>query len=1421
MTNEKKVFLGIDIGSVSVKLGLLNQNKEILLTFYKRSCGRPVSTFLELLSQVDAQISLAAVSSAAFTGSGARQMASLLDIPFYNEILTQYRAAMLLEPEAASLIDIGGQDSKLILLEKDPKNNHTYIKDFSMNTICAAGTGSFLDQQAQRLGISIEEEFGALALKSKSPPRIAGRCSVFAKTDMIHLQQEATPAHDIVAGLCFALARGFRNNIAKFKKLSLPVSFQGGVAANQGMRRALGETLGLNQKELLIPAHYSCSGAIGAALIARESEKPNWKFKSREAVKKIIFSFQKEVNWLEGLPENEKNYQKTTLLKGAAFNFPAEPRSTFLGIDVGSISTNLAVIDNQGQLIEKKYLMTAGQPLKAVQEGLRSIYANLGKSIRIHGVGTTGSGRYLTADFIGADQVNNEITAQAKAASFYQPQADTIFEIGGQDSKYISLQDKTVIDFQMNKVCAAGTGSFLEEQAQRLKLNIKDEFSQLALKSKRACSLGERCTVFMESNLVWAQQQGAEIEELAAGLSYSIATNYLNRVVENRKIGQNILFQGGVAYNLGVVAAFEKILAKKITIPPHHEVTGAIGAALIAKEKANSKTKFKGFLPLINSSYKLDSFECRDCPNQCKVKTVEFSPKNRLYYGSRCEKFEIDKKKNSFEKIPDFFAERNKRLLAGLSHCSFPKKSQSQLKIGIPLSISFYELLPLWTAFFKELGIEIILSDKTNKDIISAGTEKAGSETCFPIKVCYGHIMNLLQKGVTHIFIPTLINMPKQDSKFAESANCPYVQSLSYMAKSVIDFKNEKVKLLNPEIALGWQPKINLKSLINFALSLGADKKTAKSASQKSLQAQNNFANENLRRGKEILSQIKPDQPIAVIVGRPYNSCDEGINLNLGAKLRNLGLLPLPLDYLDLGETNTALEYKDMYWSYGQKILAAAKIISRTKNLLPVYVTNFGCGPDSFITHFFENEIKNKPSLQLEFDEHTSDVGIITRCEAFTDSFKNRQKEIKKTSSNQKKKKHHFRKKPLPKTGLKKDFKIYIPRMGDYSFILEAVFRRCGYPAEVFPESNPETLYWGRKFTSGKECYPCIVTTGDMVRITRKDNFEPENSAFFMPSTNGPCRFGQYNRLQRLTLDKLGFKQTALISPNQGNNLNQEMSFIDTSGYKAAWQGVVSLDFLYKLKHKIRPYEAEEGSTDKTYTESLALICQAIKEKKSLTASLKKINKSFFQIRTRREPPRPLIGIIGEIFVRNNSFCNKNIIKQIETLGGEVWASPVAEWLSHITKTLKLRSKFRQKYLQYLKVVFAESLQKKYEHDISAHFKDLASGREEPDIKTIWKKSQDHLPAWFGEAALGAGKAKDLYQRGASGVIAVMPFSCLPGNILSTVLNSIKKECPGFPVLVIDYDSCGQTDVANRLEAFIYQAKQNQKTRLQQSHSSF
>jgi predicted CoA-substrate-specific enzyme activase len=1388
-----KLYVGIDVGSISANAVVVDEEKSVLEEHYTRTHGQPLQTVQKVLTDLLNRVPQHRVAGMYFTGIGGKLLSDLLGGEFVNEIIAQARSIEYFHPEVRTIIDIGGEDSKMILI--DIEEGRFKISDFAMNTLCAAGTGSFLDQQASRLGLTIEE-FGELALRSENPPRIAGRCSVFAKSDMIHLQQIATPDYDILAGLCYALARNFKSNIGKGRTFTVPISFQGGVAANVGMRRAFMDILELEEKDLIIPEHFASMGALGAIWVGLDKgiEKP---FRGLEKLNAHLAQHQ----------EDRKSHHQLTLSTHHAnreypirTDLPGSKRiEAYLGLDVGSISTNLVVIDEEGNVLAKCYLMTAGRPIEAVRTGLAEIDKEIGDRIDIQGVATTGSGRYLTADFVGADIVRNEITAQATAAAHIDPQVDTIFEIGGQDSKYISLDDGVVVDFEMNKVCAAGTGSFLEEQAERLGISIKQQFGQLALSAEEPIRMGERCTVFIESDLVHHQQRGASTENLVGGLSYSIVENYLNRVVGDRRVGNRIFFQGGTAFNHGVVAAFEAVLGKPVTVPPHHDVTGAIGAALLAMtERTWEKSQFKGF-DLSQRKYTITSFECKGCENLCLIRKVGVAGEKPLFYGSRCEKYDVIKRTKGSD-LPDLFAERENLLFD-------PYPGEENLPpdaptVGIPRILNFHELLPFWRAFFTELGYRIVLSDPSNKELIRKGVESIVAETCFPIKVSQGHVLDLLDKGVKRIFIPSIVDLKSPRPDIPVSTVCPYVQSFPYAIRSSIDFGALGAEVLDPVLHFGWERKDLEKALIRFGKTLGRGASRVKRAYARADENQTQFREALLRRGREILAGIGPEQRLMIIIGRPYNTCDSGVNLELPKKLKDLGELAVPMDFLPLDEMADRRGIKEMYWRYGQRILCAGHAVKENPRLHGVYISNFGCGADSFIGHFFRDILKGKPYLQLEIDEHSADAGAITRCEAFLDSLKN----VKTTDQRADK---------LPATvATDRNRKIYIPYMCDHAYATAAALQACGVDADVFPESDEETLIWGRKFTTGKECYPCILTTGDMIKIVKRDDFEPNRAAFFMPSGNGPCRFGQYHRFHRMVLDELGYDGVPIYSPDQDETLYADFGILGGKFLRLGWQGIVAVDLLTKKLLQTRPYEKNPGETDRVYQDSLALVCKTIEGGGDLKAVMKDARDRFEAIETRAHGQKPVIGIVGEIYVRSNRFANENVINKVEQFGGEAWLAPITEWVHYINAMGRRRSLKRKHFSNVLRIALTEYYQRKDEHQLEKVFRGHLRHGGEPSIRRVLHLASPYVHDSFeGEAILSIGKTIDFCKKGASGVINVMPFTCMPGTVVSALLKRYREENNNLPVLNMAYDGQEQTNTLTRIEAFMHQARQYKEQR--------
>ncbi len=1395
-------FLGIDVGSTSINTVIIDSDNKVIKEYYDFSYGKPFHVIKDRLKEIFTTYPEKNLLKIGFTGSGAKKASELLGGIAINEIIAQSISISTLYPKIRTIIEMGGEDSKLIFMENGRANGQTYLSDFAMNSLCAAGTGSFLDQQGKRIGVKINKEFGELSLKSENPPRIAGRCSVFAKSDMIHLQQIATPVHDILAGLCFAVARNFKSTLGKGKEFTTPVAFMGGVASNVGMIRAFREVLNLKEEELILPKHHASMGAIGAVFHLQNNNDNYCPYKGIEALENFLKH--EEISQKPFfLPLFDKGHELNKQIKDISQE--KEKVDVFLGIDVGSLSTNVVLIDKDINVIARRYLPTAGKPLDAIRRGLSEIGEDIGEKVNVIGAGTTGSGRYLTSDFIGADTIQNEITAQATATIAFNPDVDTIFEIGGQDSKYIQIQNGVVIDFEMNKVCAAGTGSFLEEQAEKLNINIKEEFEALGFKGQNPSKLGERCTVFMESDLNSFLQKGAQKENLISGLAYSTVQNYINRVVRDKPIGNNVFFQGGVTNNKAVVSAFEEITGKKIQIPPHFDVTGAIGAAILARDKMKPGTtsKFKGF-KISKAPFTTDTFVCKKCSNHCEIRRVKVEGETPLFYGGICDMYEFEDRKGKGVDIPNLFEERLHLLQEGYK----PKEKTTKTTIGIPRALMlFYQQFPFWRAFFEALDFDVVLSDESDKNLLNNGLEILTAETCLPVELVHGHIVNLLDKKVDHIFLPFVVDSKPNDGTKTSNANCPWIQSHPFMVKAALHKHKDLDKLLIPTLHFRYFKTAFTKEITQFMkMKFGLPKARISKAIDTAIVAQDKFESAIHKRGQEVLANLPENKKCFVILGRPYNTSDGMQNLNLVEKLIGMDIMPIPLDFLPLNEQDITDSYPNLYWPNGRKIVAGARLVAKTKNLNAIYLGNFRCGPDTFIQHYVKKEIQSKPYLHLEVDEHSADAGMITRIEAFIDSLDGAYANKNKTTG---KIDDHVQN-PSPDM---ENRTLYFPYARDVVHALSAACRSIGMKSEVLPMQDEETLELGRMHTSGQECFPMIATTGSFIKKLKEPGINPKEAAFFMPDHNGPCRFGHYNKLQRIIFNRLGYNEAEVIQPS-----NDDAYASIAPGQSAKWRivaykGIVAIDLLRKMQQQKRPYEMIEGQTNKVYQECLNNVIECLDHgAKNLKTVLKDSAIKFKNIPIIEGPRKPVVAIVGEVFMRDNAFCSANLVGRLENLGAETMMAPFAEWISYSTYRYTRDSKWKKD----TKGLYKSKMQGFFQHFIEDQLVKVVESyfplEEEIDVKSMLERSNQYIHQDYdGDPALALGTAAILSKKYISGIVNILPFTCMPGTLNASVSDIFRTENNGLPWENFAYDGQADTSLETRFQAFMHQVEEYSK----------
>ncbi len=995
-----RYYIGIDAGSVSLNCIVINDKREIVYESpYDRHMGKVEERLFTLLEDLYNKFGEETIKSVSFTGNHGKKLSEQLGTFYEFETISQVLGAVFIKPDVKSIISMGGQDTAL--LQINHYDGGWDLEYFNTNGPCASGTGSFIEQQAQRLATAlytretdasqkhidgILADFIKLGLRSRKPANVACRCTVFTKSDMIHLQNKGERLEDIIHGLHIGNARNYISTIVCSRVMEEPVVFIGGLSLNELQVNAFKNYF----PGLIVPPYNTSIGALGVALQSLELKRED-----RLDLKTL------NINGLDSdvpvpiaprLELKQTVFPVTNELEKRSWSKKAR---AYLGIDIGSTTTKYALINEKGEIIHKCYVMTQGKPIEVTQGLLKTIRDDVGNNIELAGTATTGSGRNVVGDFLNVDLIIDEITAHARGAVDIDPEVDTIFEIGGQDSKYIYIANTYPLDFDMNKVCAAGTGSFLHELANKYGIGIVGEFEEIALSSKSPVKLAERCTVFMESDLVSYHQKGVNQKDLIAGLCYAIVHNYLNRVVEKRKIGQRVMFLGGPSLNKGVVSAFENVLGRGLIVPRHREVLGAYGAAISVREKMRlenlSKSTFRGFDSAVNDTMKYTEKVCHadpNCHNQCKLKIYDFDGR-RSTWGGECGRYELAKTRGS--KKENYFELRQKiwhKHIAGVYEeiRGEPLMAvDNRPTVGMQRALYGYQTDILWAHFFDQLGFRLVLTPPTNTRISKVGIEAMTAETCYPVKVSHGHVKELIGK-TKYLFLPSIITMPTPESSEA-GFYCPMVQGNTYMVRMALDI--DQASILSPVVHLKYDPDtIALEISEQIQTKLGVTRAEITKAIYFALDRQNRFEKEMYKRGREILKEQNPAVPVVIVTGRPYNLYDERLNLRLGRNMAKIGVTALPMDFVDVSRVDLS-DFPSMYWGLGAQILRTAKFIMDFPNYFGLHLTNFSCGADSFIEHFYRHIMGDKAYLILELDEHSGVAGVMTRLEAYKNVVEN------------------------------------------------------------------------------------------------------------------------------------------------------------------------------------------------------------------------------------------------------------------------------------------------------------------------------------------------------------------------------------------------------------------------------------------------
>ncbi len=1320
-----------------------------------------------------------------------------------------------------AIISAGGETFMVYKLNKMGNISNVYT-----GNKCASGTGEFYFQQLKRMGVKLEET-GDIA-KLDDPYEVSGRCSVFCKSDCTHALNKGEDKGRIVAGLSKMMVNRIGEQLSKCG--ARRVCLVGGTAKNKVMLKDLRKRV----RELMVPKEAVYFEALGAALWGLKNGD-NYKDSNLFVQNSSSFDFMEP---LEKYKDKVKFYsiERDSIKTGD---------TCILGVDVGSTTTKAVLIRKEDNaLLGSIYLRTEGDPVAAVRECYSRLAEDVkGKDINIIGLGVTGSGRHIVGLHALTDSVINEIIAHAKASVHFDQEVNTIFEIGGQDAKYTYLVNGVPTDYAMNEACAAGTGSFLEESAYEV-LNVEmEEISGHAIKGQSPPNFSDQCSAFISSDIKTSIQEGIGIDDICAGLVYSICRNYTNRVKESRPVGGKVFMQGGVCYNKAVPMAMAALTGKEIIVPPEPGLMGAFGVALVVKENIKLGLTQKSDFDLADLSTREvtyhDPFICRGgiekCDRKCEINVLEIDGK-KYPFGGICDKYYNRGNEQEID-VRELDLVRKREQLVFDDYFYKPKVSGPESKkIGINRSLAINTLLPLFSKFFGELGHSIVLPEKPSAE----GKQRQASSFCYPVELSHGYMHDLLNKRDTdYIFLPQVKSLPVTGYQ-GRSIMCPLSQGEPYYLQAIWpELKKDNVLTPVLNFQKGYDTAEDVFLKIGRKLNHTTDE--IKEAYFNAVKYQRDFRKACRNIGENALKELKenPRDKAVVIFGRAYNALTSVANMGIPHKFASRGELVIPFDMLPVEEIEPD---PSMYWALGQQIIRGAKYVSDHPQLFATYITNFSCGPDSFLLSYFRRINGRKPTLTLELDSHTADAGIDTRIEAFLDvvaSYRQLDKNSFKDNSSSDYRQARMR---VDKNGIAAisssgneysltddKVKVLVPSMGQkITRASIAALRYYGIKAEACkPPSQPE-LKSGKANCTGKECLPLQLTLGSLINYY-KDQKDPDQFLiYFMPRSSGPCRFGQYNIFMNNYIEDNELEDVAILSLSDKNNyggLGERFTL-------RAWQSLLIGDSLSDIYSTLRTLAADKEKALKIYKNSTDRIYNALskhswfKVKKILKEEMNRLSKIDL---TQSVKDTPKIGLVGEIYVRQDEFSRQYLVENMADRGIITRVVPMHEWLYYLDYLTEDDEDFNiSSFMGRLKHKLVFSIKKYFENTIkkTTSRSGLFNGHT-INIKEVVDATRDIFsPELTGEAILTIGTSITDIVDHVDGIIAIGPFGCMPNRLSEAVLSeSIKsqkkiiedsdhkvhalvEELSMLPFLAIETDgNVLSQEVEARIEAFCLQAK--------------
>lgn len=1400
--------VGIDIGSTTVKLVILNGQQEMIYSKYERHYADIKQKLMQILRDASKIIKDTKVTMM-ITGSGGMSIARSIGVSFTQEVVAATKAVKTFYPETDVAIELGGEDAKI-----------TYFNDGvdqRMNGTCAGGTGSFIDQMATLLKVDASG-LNELAKKYQVIYPIAARCGVFAKTDVQPLLNEGVAKEDIAVSVLQAVVIQTISGLACGRRIKGKVAFLGGpLYFLSELRNRFIDTLQLTPEQVILPESPQLFVAVGAALSSLD-EKPVLYKNIMDDVQKFGNMAAEETNSLVPLFSDPAEYrqfqerhQKNTVKRRELASFAG---NCFLGIDAGSTTTKVALVDEEGALLYTYYGSNEGSPLKSTIKALKELYQVLPSGTKIVNSTVTGYGEGLIKAALRVDLGEIETLAHFKAAGHFCPGVDFILDIGGQDMKCLKIKDDVIDSILLNEACSSGCGSFLDTFASSLGMKIED-FAAAALTAHNPADLGSRCTVFMNSKVKQAQKEGATVGDISAGLSYSVIKNALFKVIKFRnaeELGQRIVVQGGTFYNDAVLRSFEILSGREVIRPDIAGIMGAFGAALIAKERY-----VQGYVSHLVNGTQLQNFRlettvsrCKGCSNRCLLTINKFRTNESFISGNRCEKGAGGTTEKQV--LPNLFRDKYQRLFAyrPLALADAPRGI-----VGIPRVLNLYENYPFWFTFFTRLGFRVELSDRSSNKIYEKGIETIPSESvCYPGKMVHGHIMNLIEKGIKFIFYPCITYEKKEQKEADNHFNCPIVVSYPEVIKNNVDVLREKeILFLKPFLSLDDE-----KSLFKgLSIALKEFKISAKEIQESIRIAQKEqaaFKKEMQEAGEAALRSMRAQGLQGIILaGRPYH-LDPQINHGIPEMINSLGLAVLTEDSVaHLGEVQRPLRVVDQ-WTYHSRLYAAASFVAEQDDLELVQLNSFGCGLDAVTTDQVQEILHahSKIYTTLKIDEGNNLGAARIRIRSLKATILEREK----NGFQRQKRGEAFYQKIVFTEEMRNKHTILVPQMSPIHFqFLEEAFRLSGYKLVVLPSIDTQAIDEGLKYVNNDACYPAIIVIGQLLKALKSGEYDLANTSVMITQTGGGCRASNYIGLLRKALMDAGLAHVPVISLN-ANGMETNPGFKLTVGLlHKAMMGIIYGDLLMNVLYRVRPYEKFKGSANELYEKWVKIGKESLRTAKLSTfnKNVQAIVREFDQLEI-NNVAKPKVGLVGEILVKFHPTANNNVVEVVEAEGAEAVMPALLDFFAYcaydaIVKADYLAGRGLAKFggevairvIDFYQGIYRRALSQSKRFYPPKSIREIAAG-----ASTVVSLGHQSGEGWFL-----TGEMIELIRGGVKNIICMQPFACLPNHVTGKgMLKELKRVYPGTNLVAIDYDpGASEVNQLNRIKLMIATAFEN------------